>query len=106
MSWEAGHAVVRSLVADQEFIVRVGKFEQLMNRFSKGSLASLRANDDRPERAVRHRLSVHKEPNEILVGRRQTLGEMLAEPVKQPLIRFVQGPDRSQHDRVDEERRG
>ncbi|MDE0630705.1 MAG: hypothetical protein OXH73_04305 [Caldilineaceae bacterium] len=47
-------------------------------------------------------LATNKETNEILVGRRQTLGEVLAEPVKQPTVRFVQGRDRSQHDRVDE----
>lgn len=51
-------------------------------------------------------LAANKERNKILVGRRQTLGEVLAETAQEPPIRFVQGRDRSQHYRVDEKRRG
>lgn len=65
--------MVTSPVVDQELIVRVGKFDQLLDRFSKGSRESKEGNDDRPEWEFRRLSSVHKEPNEILIGRRQTL---------------------------------
>ncbi len=76
--WEAGHAVFRSLVVDQELMVRVGKSKQFLVRLSVASLASLRVNDDPPEWEFRLWLSVYKEPNEILVGRHQTLRQVLA----------------------------
>ena len=78
--------VVRRLVDDQEFVVGIGKSEQILNRLTQDFLASIGGNNNRPEGTVRHCLFAYKELNETLIGRRQTLGQVLAQPAQQLLI--------------------
>lgn len=94
--------MIRSLGGAQEFIVRVGKFEQISNRLAQNSLTSISMNSYRPKGTCRYGLAANKKLNEIPVGRRQTMGQVLAQPAQQLLIRGIQGRDGSQHDRVDE----